>query len=70
MALLELTSNSMEQTTISKQVETQSQDYAKRVMSMNRHERRAFAKQKGLSKIYGTNIPIINLEKQKSKLNN
>lgn len=51
---------------ISKQIEAQSQDLAKKVMSMNRHERRAFAKTRGTPKIYGSNIPIVNKDKQKN----
>lgn len=64
MVLSEPTLNSMKQT-ITETVEKQSQDYAKQVMSMNRHERRAFAKQKGTDKIYGSNIPIVNKDKVK-----
>lgn len=47
---------------ISKTVETQAQDFAKEVMSMNRAQRRAFAKAKGLGKIYGSNLPLRKLK--------
>lgn len=51
---------------ITKPLEKQAQDYANKVMSMNRHERRAFAKLRGTDKIYGSNIPIVNKDKQKN----
>lgn len=40
-------------------LENQAQEFADKVMSMNRKERRAFQKQKGIDKIYGSTIPIV-----------
>lgn len=54
--------------TISENVEQQSQDFAQRIMSMNRHDRRAYAKQYGLGIIYGINKPDINEVKKAKRL--
>lgn len=52
---------------ISKQVEQQGQDFAKEVMSMNRQQRRAFTKKNKTDKIYGSNVPIRNVNNSTKK---
>ncbi len=44
------------------------QDFAQKIMGMNRHDRRAYAKQNGINKIYGSTKPYINEEKKLRRL--
>lgn len=50
------------------EVEKQAQDFAQKIMSMNRHDRRAYAKQNNLDTIYGINKPDVNEAKRAKKL--
>lgn len=58
----------MEQNTKLNDVEKNAQEFATCMMSLNRQQRRAFAKKNGTQKIYGSTKPYINEEKRLRRL--